>query len=191
MKTNFPPAKILSLILGLILQLTLTTCDPNKNDDTQSEEHCKSTTLVTKMLSMTIQTYQYTYYCESQGDYVLLGYFLDDNPNICPTKPIHLYFYADLSMNQSRPVNVIAKVTWGHEFNSVELPIEKTILDGSYIYKYKGDLDLSAYYLDGGPAEISLKVYFKFVSSGVNLTDQNYLKSIFDNYTFLAEYYPY
>ncbi len=192
MKTLFILRKFFLLTLVLIVYMSLTNCDMTKKDEnTPPEEHCTSTASIMRVLEMHGSDYHYTYYCFKEGDYISLEYFKDDISGICPEKLISLLFNCNLYKSQTKPIQVIAQVTWGNEFNTKELPLRKEILTDFYNYSYSGDLDLSSYYLNGGSADLSLKIYFKFVSSGDNTTDQNYLKSQFADFDFSAVYYPY
>jgi hypothetical protein len=187
--------KLFLWTLVLIVSLALTTCDLNKKDEeTQPEEHCTSDNTVTKEYAMTYENYHGTYFCFKEGDYISLEYFSEYPSGICPDKLIQLNFKCELQMNQSKPIQVTAKVSWGpNDYNSEELPLDKTSdpVTQTYLFTSSGSLDLSNYFLDGGAANITLRMFFKFITSGDNAQDQEYFHAKFNYFTYTAVYYPY
>jgi hypothetical protein len=191
MKTQNILRKIFHSTFILIVCMSLTSCPSKKDDNTPTDEHCTSNNCIVRDLQMDQSNYQYTYYSWHEGDYVLLEYSKTDMSGICPDKEIKIGGNCQLAINQAKPIQVIVKVTWGNELNSQELTVDKQILGSYYIYYMSTTLNLSSYYLTGGSADLSMKLYFKFVSSGDNTTDQNYFKSIFRSFDLQATYYPY
>ncbi|MCX6249303.1 MAG: hypothetical protein NTX61_00975 [Bacteroidetes bacterium] len=194
MKTRFILKKIFLLSFGLIVFLSLTTCDLTKKDDTQTDEHCTSTNSVTREFEMNASNFQYTYYVVKDGDFMTLTYFSDRYASICPKKMIQVGIYCYLLMNQSKPVQVSAKLFWHNDVNKEEVTLvkENDYLNNEYHYRFGGTMiDLSSYYLTGGDADIKYEVDFKFFSSGDVTADENYLKSVLTLLHWYVIYYPY
>jgi hypothetical protein len=191
MKTQTILRKIFHWTLVLIVYLSLTSCPSTKDDTTPAEEHCISDNAITSRLEMDQNNYHSTYYAWHEGDYVSLEYSKTDMSGICPDKSILVGGAAYLELNQVKPIQVIVKVTWGNEFNSQELTVDWNIAGSTKAYNFSTTLDLSSYYLTGGAADLSMYIYFKFVSSGDNTADQNYFKSVFHSFNLMASYYPY
>jgi hypothetical protein len=191
MKTQIIIRRLYHFMLIVIVYMALTSCGDKSDENQPEEDHCTSANSITRTFNMNYENYQYTYYCYKEGDYIILRYFSEDYSGICPDKLITLDFYCELSKNQPKPVQVIAYIYWGNNVNVEEPPLEKEIVDQSWVYSWKGNIDLSSYYLTGGAADMSLKIDFKFISSGDNFTDQKYLKSLFETFFFILNYYPY
>ena len=194
MKSFTIPMKIFLWPIGLIVYMSLTTCDLTKNDETPEEKHCQSQTESKTYFMM--GTYQRTYFCYNEGEYVILRYMSPDIKGVCTSKSIYPAAYSIyLSTNQTKPIQVVFRFWWNttSPTYSQEVPLEKTTTDGGY-YRFKDYgqyYDISGYFPSGSAATINLSVEFKFISSGDNITDQDYLKSVFGGFSTNLRWYPY
>ena len=191
MKAFIVPVKILLWPIGLVFYMSLTTCDLTKSDDDPEEQHCQSQTVSRSQFNIT--TYQRTILCYKEGSYVILRYMSQDISGVCTSKTINPNAEIWLATNQTTPVQVIFRYWWNlaSPNYSQEVPLEKATVNGYYRFTAEGqNFDLSGYFPSGNAATINLSVEFKFFSSGDNITDQNYLESVFNGFYTDVYWYP-
>ena len=172
------------------------SCDLTK-DESSTEEHCTSDQRKYIYYALTYYEYQSTYYCFKEGDYVKLRYVSSTASNVCTSKYISVDGGAVLLTNQPKFVQVIARLWFGtQENNTIDIPLYQSVNNERYIYSsVKSNevpkFDISGYFPSGGSATIHFTLEFKFISSGDNVADQNYFKSVFNGWNFSIYYYPY
>ena len=194
MKSFTIPMKIFLWPIGLIITMSLTTCDLTKNDETPEEQHCQA--LTRNRTTFDMGTYQYTYFCYLEGEYITLRLISPDITWVCSSKPIRVTGSILLSTNQTKPIQVIYRFWWNttSPTYSQEIPLEKTTSTGIYYFQTDPDAtdyDISGYFPSGSAATLHLSVEFKFITSGDNDTDQDYLRSVFQGFTTMLFWYPY
>jgi len=141
--------------------------------------------------------YKITYYANSVGDYVVLRYTSAYSYNVCTSKEVGIKGSVVLSRAQTKPIQVIVKLWWGDmENNNMEIQLYQMTLGDNYSFETAGyqdpdEYDISGYFPSGSKATLHMSVEFKFVSSGVDLDDQQYLASVWGGWNFELHYYLY
>jgi len=194
MKTFIIQTKFFLWPIGLVFLLSLTTCTLSKDENTSEEKHCQASERTGTTFEM--DSYVYTYFCYLEGEYITLRLISPDITYVCSSKPIRTTGSIMLSTNQTKPIQVIYRFWWSSisPTYSQEIPLEKTTSLGKYYFQTDPDIadyDISGYFPSGGAATLHLSVEFKFITSGDNDTDQEYLRSVFLGFTTNLWSYPY